>query len=118
MNTQDWKEEFAVRFARHADELKWLYMELYHNDAKAWDKKQIDENWFLVLDIPDHSQDRDDHTNDQSSQHHERGDNMHQSKHRPRTKRPLVRAGQKEVAFLGRKQIRGLQCPQDNRPNK
>ena len=37
MNTQNWQEEFAVRFARHADELKWLYMELYHNDQKAWD---------------------------------------------------------------------------------
>jgi amylosucrase len=30
-------EEFARRFARHEDELKWLYMELYHNDRKAWE---------------------------------------------------------------------------------
>ena len=37
MNMQNWQEEFAVRFARHADELKWLYMELYHNDQKAWE---------------------------------------------------------------------------------
>ena len=37
MNTQRWEEEFAVRFARHADELKWLYMELYHNDRQAWE---------------------------------------------------------------------------------
>ena len=37
MNTQDRNDEFAVRFARHADELKWLYMELYHNDRKAWE---------------------------------------------------------------------------------
>ena len=37
MSTQVWNEEFAVRFARHADELKWLYMELYHNDQKAWE---------------------------------------------------------------------------------
>ena len=34
---QNWQEEFAARFARHADELKWLYMELYHNDQQAWD---------------------------------------------------------------------------------
>ena len=25
-----WKPEFANRFRRHADELKWLYYELYH----------------------------------------------------------------------------------------
>ena len=37
MSSQNWKEEFAVRFARHADELKWLYMELYHGDQKAWE---------------------------------------------------------------------------------
>ena len=35
MNTA-WKEEFAVRFSRHEDELKWLYCELYHNDMKAY----------------------------------------------------------------------------------
>ena len=32
MNSQKRNEEFAVRFARHEDELKWLYMELYHGD--------------------------------------------------------------------------------------
>ncbi|MBP5728426.1 MAG: hypothetical protein J6Y48_15255 [Clostridia bacterium] len=37
MNNQNWNEEFALRFARHADELKWLYMELYHGDKKAWE---------------------------------------------------------------------------------
>ena len=37
MNTQDRNDEFAVRFARHADELKWLYMELYHNDRRSWE---------------------------------------------------------------------------------
>ena len=37
MNMQDWKKEFAARFARHADELEWLYMELYHGDRKAWE---------------------------------------------------------------------------------
>ncbi len=37
MSSQNWKEEFAVRFARHEDELKWLYMELYHGDQKAWE---------------------------------------------------------------------------------
>ena len=30
-------KEFSARFERHADELKWLYMELYHNDQAAWD---------------------------------------------------------------------------------
>ncbi len=33
----DWKAEFASRFRRHEDELKWLYCELYHNDLKAYD---------------------------------------------------------------------------------
>ena len=37
MSNQNWNEEFAARFARHADELKWLYMELYHGDKKAWE---------------------------------------------------------------------------------
>ena len=32
-----WKDEFANRFRRHADELKWLYCELYHNDLKAYE---------------------------------------------------------------------------------
>ena len=32
-----WKKEFASRFQRHEDELKWLYYELYHGDAQAWD---------------------------------------------------------------------------------
>ena len=31
-----WKTEFANRFRRHEDELKWLYCELYHNDMKAY----------------------------------------------------------------------------------
>ena len=31
-----WKPEFANRFHRHEDELKWLYSELYHGDTKAW----------------------------------------------------------------------------------
>ena len=37
MNKKNLNEEFDVRFAHHADELKWLYMELYHNDRKSWD---------------------------------------------------------------------------------
>ena len=37
MSNQDWNKEFAARFERHADELKWLYMELYHGDKKAWE---------------------------------------------------------------------------------
>ena len=36
MSTQDWKEEFAVRLARHADEMKWLYMEIY-DDEQAFE---------------------------------------------------------------------------------
>ena len=32
-----WQIEFASRFRRHEDELKWLYCELYHNDMKAYD---------------------------------------------------------------------------------
>ena len=30
-------KEFRVRYERHADELKWLYMELYHGDEKAYE---------------------------------------------------------------------------------
>ena len=32
-----WEPEFAARFRRHEDELRWLYCELYHNDMKAYD---------------------------------------------------------------------------------
>ena len=32
-----WKKEFTTRFSRHADELKWLYYELYHGDRQAYD---------------------------------------------------------------------------------
>ncbi len=32
-----WQSEFAHRFARHVNEMKWLYCELYHGDLKAWD---------------------------------------------------------------------------------
>ena len=31
-----WEIEFADRFARHSDELKWLYYELYHSDEQAY----------------------------------------------------------------------------------
>ena len=31
-----WEPEFAGRFQRHADELKWLYYELYHSDEQAY----------------------------------------------------------------------------------
>ena len=34
----NWKSEFAARFRRHEDELKWLYCELYHNDQKSYDR--------------------------------------------------------------------------------
>lgn len=36
MNAQ-WNPEFSIRFQRHANELQWLYCELYHNDLKAYD---------------------------------------------------------------------------------
>ena len=29
------KQEFESRFAKHKDELEWLFMELYHN-RKGW----------------------------------------------------------------------------------
>ena len=33
-----WNREFAERFRRHEDEMKWLYCELYHSDMKAYDR--------------------------------------------------------------------------------
>ena len=36
MNKTNWEPEFEARFQRHADELKWLYCELYHNDMQAY----------------------------------------------------------------------------------
>ena len=36
MDRQDWAPEFSARFARHEDELKWLFCELYHNDMRAY----------------------------------------------------------------------------------
>ncbi|MBR5094205.1 MAG: alpha-amylase family protein, partial [Oscillospiraceae bacterium] len=37
-----WDETFARRFARHEQELRWLYMELYHNDEQAY-------RWFVEM---------------------------------------------------------------------
>ena len=37
MANTKWKKEFADRFARHEQELKWLYAELYHNDSQAYE---------------------------------------------------------------------------------
>lgn len=37
MNQTAWSSEFTRRFARHSDELKWLYCELYHSDMQAYD---------------------------------------------------------------------------------
>ena len=36
MKRSDWDEAFAARFARHEDELKWLYCELYQGDMQAY----------------------------------------------------------------------------------
>ena len=37
LNKAEWKAEFASRFKRHEDELKWLYCELYHSDMQAYE---------------------------------------------------------------------------------
>ena len=37
MKHKGWDEVFAARFERHADELKWLYCELYNTDMQAYD---------------------------------------------------------------------------------
>ena len=37
METISRSKEFRARFERHADELKWLYMELYHGDEQAYE---------------------------------------------------------------------------------
>nr|AHF24012.1 amylosucrase [uncultured bacterium Contig1756] len=37
MTAGNWEKEFAERFAAYENELRWLYMELYHNDRKAWE---------------------------------------------------------------------------------
>ncbi len=37
MDKARWKKEFADRFARHEQELKWLYAELYHNNTQAYE---------------------------------------------------------------------------------
>ena len=33
------KQEFASRFAKHKDELEWLFMELYHNREGLWNRR-------------------------------------------------------------------------------
>ena len=37
MDKQDWAPEFRARFERHEEELRWLFMELYHGDEQAYD---------------------------------------------------------------------------------
>ena len=37
IDRSEWKGEFASRFKRHEDELKWLYCELYHSDMGAYE---------------------------------------------------------------------------------
>ena len=32
-----WEKEYSIRYRLHANELKWLYCELYHNDMGAYD---------------------------------------------------------------------------------
>ena len=37
MNEKAWAPEFRARFERHEEELRWLFMELYHNDEQAYE---------------------------------------------------------------------------------
>ena len=37
MDYSRWKEEYSQRFARHEEELKWLFMETYRGDEGAWE---------------------------------------------------------------------------------
>ena len=37
IDRSEWKGEFASRFKRHEDELKWLYCELYHSDMRSYE---------------------------------------------------------------------------------
>ena len=37
MDKQGWASEFQARFETHEEELRWLFMELYHNDEQAYD---------------------------------------------------------------------------------
>ena len=37
MDKQAWTPEFRARFERHEEELRWLFMELYHGDLHAYE---------------------------------------------------------------------------------
>ena len=37
MDKQGWPKEFRTRFERHEEELRWLFMELYHGDNQAFE---------------------------------------------------------------------------------
>ena len=37
MDKQAWEAEFRRRFERHEEELRWLFLELYHGDAAAYE---------------------------------------------------------------------------------
>ena len=37
MDRKRWDTEFLARLARHEDEIKWLYCELYQNDMQAYE---------------------------------------------------------------------------------
>ena len=37
MKHPEWDQTFSRRFERHADELRWLYCELYHGDMQSYD---------------------------------------------------------------------------------
>ena len=73
MDNREWDVTFAERFARHEDELKWLYCELYQGDMQAYNYfvgmlyrawqdrpaalraldavREKDENWYRGHDI-------------------------------------------------------------------
>ena len=37
MDQSSWDKTFLARFSRHEEELKWLFLELYHGDAAAYE---------------------------------------------------------------------------------
>ncbi len=37
MDKSAWNEEFRARYQKHEEELRWLYYEIYHSDAQAYE---------------------------------------------------------------------------------
>ena len=55
MDRTAWDATFSARFGRHADELKWLYCELYHNDLQYYfypvENRRQAARWALIVDL-------------------------------------------------------------------